>query len=187
MKRAIINPGDRTHRIVAKNQTYRIDRVEQIGTCLYFGRPFVDHPSVRYFEAWLLPEHGWQVCRYTPHAGAHWCDWYVDICRIEMRDGAYHVTDLYLDVAVHDGKRYEMLDGDEFGEAIAVGDVTPGVACYALDAMQRLCHALAQVDCRMQPLLEAALYPESAQAGALGAAVASRRGKGACGGSSGLE
>lgn len=179
MKRDIIDTVGRLH-VTAKGFAYPIDRLERFGPYLCMGREFRDHPTVRYLTAYLFPAQGWQVCRYTPHKGAHWCDWYVDICSIAETDGRLTVTDLYLDVAVHEGRSYDLLDCDEFGEAVTSGQLALPLMRSALESLQRLADALVRHEYRMEPLLESLLHPMAAAA-TRAAAVMPEKGKGALG------
>ena len=180
MKREIVDTERRLH-ITSNGGVYPIDRLEYVGEALYIEREFRDHPHVRYFQAYLLPEHGWQVCRYIPHQGAHWCDWYVDICRIEVAGARWIREDLYLDLGVHDGRGYDLLDAEELGEAVAAGELRVGDAGYALHALQRFCDRLKEFGYQVQPLLDAVLYP-AAQVASARAPSLPTKGKGAVGG-----
>lgn len=178
MKRDVIHTELGMH-VTAKGTSYPFDRLQRFGTAICMEREFRNHPTVRYLQAYLLPEQGWQVCKYTPHQGAHWCDWYVDICRIEEQEGNYVVTDLYLDVGVHEGKGYDLLDCDELGEALGDGHITVEMARGALDSLQRLCEALAQHNYRMERLLATCLNRGQAESAA--SQFLPEKGKGAVG------
>jgi uncharacterized protein len=183
LKRETIDLTNRVH-VTGKGIAYPIDRLSRVGRGLLMERQFRDHPTVRYLQAWLLPHEGWRVCRYTPHEGVHWCDWYIDICQIEETDDRCLVTDLFLDVGVHEGKGYDLLDCDELGAALTAGLISARQAQGALDSLQYLCDLLVRYEYRMEPLLQALLDP-SAEVAAAG--MRQPRGKGAIGGTRGMS
>src|SRR5437660_1032017 len=72
---------------------------------LYYGRDFGGHPSICFHERWLLPKYGWVINRFTPYPGQppFWCDWYIDIDRVEVSGDGWRVYDCFLDVGIHEG------------------------------------------------------------------------------------
>lgn len=172
MKRCVIDPATRQHRF-NNGYAYAIGRLERYGEILYFERPFVNHAAIRELRAYLVPAEGWQICQYIPHQGTHWCDWYVDICRITVSAEGWVMDDLFLDLGVHDGKGYDLLDADELADALASGEISTAEAMYALRSTQRLAEALAATGYLMQPLVAGLL------AGTAASEVASTDGAGA--------
>ena len=87
---------------------------------LYMARPMVDHPSIRAMRSWLLPALGLRVTDFAWHPGHERAqDFYVDVADI-ARDGQVWTTeDHYLDLVVHSGSHTEVLDVDEYLEAVA--------------------------------------------------------------------
>jgi predicted RNA-binding protein associated with RNAse of E/G family len=152
MKRCVIDPRARQHRF-NNGYSYAITRLEQRGDMLYFERPFVNHPHIQEFRAYLVPAEGWQICQYVPHQGKHWCDWYVDICRITVEPEGWVMDDLFVDLGVHEGRGYDLLDTDELADALERGEISAADAAYALRSTQRLVEALAATGYAMQPLL----------------------------------
>lgn len=112
---------------------------------LYLSRPVVARPNAWWIETWVLPELG--VCL----SDWHWRpgherdqDVYVDIAEI-VRDGPrLHMTDLYLDLVVRGGRETEVIDVDEFVDAVAEGLLDPARARYALDRSHAVLDGLAR-------------------------------------------
>lgn len=100
---------------------------------LYLNRPMPDHPSLEHMWSWLLPGIGIRVTdfRFRPgHERAQ--DFYVDIVEIQRDGSVWTTTDHYLDLVVHTGRRTELLDVDEYVEAVATGLLAPAAAERAL-------------------------------------------------------
>ncbi len=53
------------------------------------------------------------------------------------------MRDCYLDVAVFEGSRYEVLDADELAQGLTAGDISVEEAARALESLNRLCRLLA--------------------------------------------
>ncbi|MBB6097048.1 hypothetical protein HNR42_000462 [Deinobacterium chartae] len=126
-------------------------RVHNAG--LFVARPFEDHPNIRYWQAHLLPEQGLVVCRYTPHEGRWWCDYYIDIARIHREGDTWAVRDLYLDVAVFEGRAAQILDTDEFRAACCGGLLPPEEAMWAVETAHGLINGLACHSYRLEAWL----------------------------------
>jgi len=93
-------------------------------------------------RTYLLLDVGVQFKR--PH---WWCDdepetWYVDLVKVEEAASHIIVRDLYLDLIVPtDGRPYRLLDPDEFGDALATGELS---TADAIDGLRRWHHFLEQ-------------------------------------------
>jgi uncharacterized protein len=99
---------------------------------LYMSREVVGRASVHWIESWLLPELGIVVTDWAWNAGhVRDQDFYVDIARVEPGT-PWRTTDLYLDVVVKTGEWTELLDVDEFVEAVATGLLDAPTAEWAL-------------------------------------------------------
>jgi predicted RNA-binding protein associated with RNAse of E/G family len=100
---------------------------------LYMSRAIVDRASASWIESWLLPDLGIVVSDWTWKPGHERDqDFYLDIALVEPGDQVWRTTDLYLDVIVKTGAWTEVLDVDEFVEAVAAGLVDTGTAEWAL-------------------------------------------------------
>jgi predicted RNA-binding protein associated with RNAse of E/G family len=112
---------------------------------LFYERPLEPHPGriLLHHQRWVLPEHGWVINRhrFAPHAERP-VDFYIEPDIITVDSSGWRIQDAYLDVFVLEGNRYEIDDADEFGEALAAGDITVAEAALALDAFSRLLRAL---------------------------------------------
>lgn len=165
MKREIVNVQQKLH-IAQYGACFPIGEVRALGGGnLFVDRPFLDHPTCRRLQIHLLPAWGWQVCRYLDAEGREvgaW-NWYVDIARIEEKRGNLIVNDLYLDVGVHEGRAYQVLDLDEFSVALAVGELSPADTRWALDSLHRLVELLGAHGYQMgQVLAHALAHPPGA-------------------------
>lgn len=100
---------------------------------LYLARPMPDHPTLTAMRSWLLPGLGIRVTvfEFRPEFDPMQ-DYYVDIADV-VRDGSvWTTTDHYLDLVVHTRQRTELLDVDEYVEAVAAGLLAPDAAERAL-------------------------------------------------------
>jgi predicted RNA-binding protein associated with RNAse of E/G family len=127
-----------------KGEDYRVHRWAAHGDELYFERPYVKQ-GVRYTRhVWVYPSRGITVSKMIPPSGhpPFWCDWYIDIVRA-ARDGArWTVTDLYMDVGVHEGRAYTLKDVDEVGEALTERILSRQDVAYILHALHDITHDL---------------------------------------------
>lgn len=90
------------------------------------GRPTIDRSFV------LLAE-GVQLTRPSAFIGPLEGGWYVDLVDIETVPDGLVVHDLYVDLLIlPTGRRYEILDLDELGDAMTDGVITPEVATRVL-------------------------------------------------------
>lgn len=161
MKLETVHPAE-GRQVGSGGRVYAVDAVRALpGGALYFGRPWINSERYSYFESFLLPDLGAQVCTYTaiPPARAPW-DWYVDIARITQADGVFRILDLYLDLGVYEGRGYDVLDLDEFADALKLGTISAADADYALRSLHHLTALLADNHYAMERLLCARLSLE---------------------------
>ena len=127
-----------------KGEDYRVQRWAAHGTDLYFVRPYV-RQKVRYTRhTWVYPARGITVSKMIPPEGhpPFWCDWYIDIVRAERGGSRWTVTDLYMDVGVHEGRAYTLKDVDEVGAALVERLISRADAAYILHALHDVTHDL---------------------------------------------
>ena len=100
---------------------------------LYLSRPMKDHPSLDHMRSWLLPGLSIRVTdfRFLP-GHERMQDFYVDIADVHREGPVWTTVDHYLDLVVHTGERTELLDVDEYVEAVAAGLLAPDAAERAL-------------------------------------------------------
>lgn len=139
-----------THNLVTKTHTVKAGSFPvQIYILnpdgLYVERNFVDHPVHKHWKAHILPELHLQICRFTPHSGAPEWDYYIDIIEVEEDQYSWQVQDLYLDLTLSQGK-LNILDTDEFFEAVAQKQISLERAALATQTLHDLVNLLAQHD-----------------------------------------
>ncbi len=128
----------------SKGEDYRIPRWAAHGGDVYFERPYVKG-GVRYTRhTWVFPAKSITVSKMIPPPDQppFWCDWYIDIVRAARDGSRWTVTDLYLDVGVHEGRAYTLKDVDEVGEALTERIISRADAAYILHALHDVTHEL---------------------------------------------
>jgi predicted RNA-binding protein associated with RNAse of E/G family len=111
---------------------------------LYMSRPIVDRPTAHWIETWLLPELGIAVSDWWWNPGHERDqDFYLDIATITREGERYVLVDHYLDIVVRRHREAQVIDVDEFSEAVADGLVDPRTADTALQAAFRAVAGLA--------------------------------------------
>lgn len=131
------------------------DRIVNGGSALYFAAEWPHHRRFRYHESWLVPAEGWAVSRFThrPDAEPFPFDWYIDIDHVGIEGHLWRVADRFLDVVVHEGHDYEVVDADELADGIDLGEIGVGEATAALRSLNALCRSLARLDFSVRALL----------------------------------
>jgi uncharacterized protein len=111
---------------------------------LYVSRPMVDHPTLTHLRSWLLPDLGIRVTDFSWRPGHERLqDHYLDIVDITRDGTTWWTEDHYIDLVVHTGERTEVLDLDEFTEAVAAGLLDAQRAERALATSHRTLGGLA--------------------------------------------
>ncbi|GDY31080.1 hypothetical protein GTS_27130 [Gandjariella thermophila] len=132
----------------------RVRRVEEYRLApfgLFMARPVVGHPTLAYFESWLLPEPGLRVTRQWWHPGAERdYDFYVDVVDIVAGQDRWRTVDHYLDLLVRTGRDVELLDVDELLAAVAAGLLPVAEGRDALEAAYRAVSGIAAHDYRLE-------------------------------------
>ncbi|MFC5993063.1 DUF402 domain-containing protein [Pseudonocardia hispaniensis] len=117
-------------------------RVESFG--LYMSRAMVNRVSAHWVESWLLPDLGVCVTDWWWNPGHERDqDFYLDVAAIERGRDRWRLTDLYLDIVVRTGRSAQVVDVDEFVEAVAGGLLEPALAEYAMHRTHDTVAALA--------------------------------------------
>ena len=132
-------------RVLERNgKSYPLERLELSDGALHYARPIASSANFNYHERWLLPRHGWSLSRFSFTGRANrGLDWYIETDTIEVKGNLWTVRDCYLDVAVFEGSRYEVLDADELAQGLTAGDISVEEAARALESLNRLCRLLA--------------------------------------------
>ncbi|MER7246095.1 DUF402 domain-containing protein [Kribbella sp. NPDC000426] len=95
------------------------------------GRPTVD-------RSYLLLNEGVQLTRPAVFEGPVEGWWYVDLVEIEHTDTGLLVHDLYVDLLIPPAaNRYQVLDLDEFADALRAGQITPTQCATVLHQTQQ--------------------------------------------------
>lgn len=123
-------------------------RVEPFG--LFVARDFVDHPSIRAMESWLLPELGLRITDWFFHRGQERdLDFYIDIVRVDTDGRRWRTEDHYLDLALRSGRSVDVLDTDELLAAVVAGLIPQDSAQRALIKAYGTVEGLARHDYRL--------------------------------------
>jgi predicted RNA-binding protein associated with RNAse of E/G family len=124
---------------------YPLERFVLADAALYYGPPISGNRHFYYHERWLLPEHSWSISRFSFHDNfKDRVDWYIETDLIDITANLWRVRDCYLDVAVIEGARYEVWDADELAEGMTRGEIPHSEVAIALEALHRVCQALAE-------------------------------------------
>jgi predicted RNA-binding protein associated with RNAse of E/G family len=117
-------------------------RVEPFG--LYMSRAVPGHPKLEWLESWLLPDLGIRVTDWWFASGHERDqDFYMDIVDVERDGEVWRTLDHYLDIVVRTGRGSEVIDLDEYVEAVATGVLDPAAAERALNSSYRAVAGLA--------------------------------------------
>lgn len=105
---------------------------------LYVRRPMPGHQSLLYLRSWLLPAVGLRITDFTLRPGHERTeDFYLDVVDIHHDGTIWRTEDHYLDLVVHTGRTTEVLDIDEYTEAVSAGMLAPDAAVRALQTSHR--------------------------------------------------
>lgn len=127
-----------------KGEARLVDEYRETPFGLYMSRPMVDRPTANWMQTWLLPELGIAVTVWSWTAGhARDQDFYVDICDIVRHGDRWTLTDHYLDIVVRTGQSADVIDVDEFVEAVALGLLDPPAAEAAMHRTHRAVDGIA--------------------------------------------
>lgn len=136
-------------------ETYQLASCIRRGGEAYIAAPVPAHEEVAMFQRWLLPEPGWMLGRpkLHPHVQPHPWDWYIDFATIEVGPDQWRVNDHEIDLLVFENQRYEVLDLDEFVDAIEAGSLPVEVGLETIRSLHRLCTELDELNFSVDALL----------------------------------
>ena len=147
----------RTQRLGAVREE-RLEHFHLNDTSLFWGLP-VDGTNVTYIRAHVLPASNLQVIKFGWKDDVRErdkIDYYIDIVSIPERSRErWHVRDLYLDLVVLEGERCEVLDTDEYLEALAEGHLGKLEAEHALTVAHATLNALSKYGNSLESYLSA--------------------------------
>ena len=145
----------RTRVSSTKNQTYALEVCETRGNALYFRTGDLGDEQWHFFEAYVLPELNIQLVKFDWREGQGYdYDTYIDIVRVNETGERWVVTDLYLDVLVYERRKLEVIDTDEYLEAVAEGKLESPDAEHALTVTHSLVNSLARHGYSLSAYLE---------------------------------
>ena len=98
----------------------QVDHYALTPSGLFVARAFHAHPRIRHWQAHLLPALNLVVCQYQFH-GVREHDFYIDVAQISREGEMWLVRDLYLDLAVWNGRAAQILDTDELLDSWRAG------------------------------------------------------------------
>lgn len=140
MKRTVISLGSRTEHHLISNKLYQIDRrLERRGSRIYLDRSFVRHESIAGIRTVLIPDQNLWVIFFEGHREPYELQCYMHMALIHDQSTRLLVEDLYLDVLIHADGRWEIVDIDEFRQAMARGELSPEQVQAALIGLENAC------------------------------------------------
>ncbi len=137
---------DTTSRIAGRLDIERVtlDRLEIAGNNLYCARHVDNEEDFTYRETWIISARCWTVNRFTfrENYGPGMDFWKLEPDPAVADGPMWRVTDGFLDVHLFEGCRYDLLDADEFADALRTGDLSSDTAAEILYALEHLCREL---------------------------------------------
>lgn len=140
MKRIIIDMVARTEHHMLSGSRYVVDgRLERSGGNIYLDRTYTRHPHIASARTVLMPNHHLWVMFYEGHGAPHPFRCYIHMARILDEGIIITVEDLYLDVIVRQDGTWQLVDVDEYREAIAKGELSPEQIQASLIGLECAC------------------------------------------------
>ncbi|WP_407538676.1 DUF402 domain-containing protein [Deinococcus radiomollis] len=110
---------------------------------LHYANDVPDHPQLKHVETQLIPGLDLAVSQFFQHPGVEIPDHlYLDMASIEPGPEVWTVRDLYLDVIVHADGKPELVDSDEYAEAVLEGHLSADEQRRALLSAERVINGL---------------------------------------------
>jgi predicted RNA-binding protein associated with RNAse of E/G family len=163
MKRIVIDMGSRTEQHLLSGNSFTIDRrLERRGGYIYLDRNYTRHPTISGVRSILLPDRHLWVMFFEGHGAPHPCRCYMHMARILDGGDLVTVEDLYLDVLVLQDGRWQVVDIDEFREALARGELTTEQTQAALSGLENACQLVETAGAEIEPYLKRLLNREGA-------------------------
>ena len=87
--------------------------------------------------SYTMLDKGWKISKFYDHQGKL-LYWYCDIIEHTLENDELTLTDLWVDVIVHENGVYEIVDLDELDDALKMGLITPDQKYSALTKVENL-------------------------------------------------
>ncbi len=87
--------------------------------------------------SYTMLDKGWKISKFYDHQGKL-LYWYCDIIEHTLENDELTLTDLLVDVIVHENGVYEIVDLDELDDALKMGLITPDQKYSALTKVENL-------------------------------------------------
>lgn len=163
MKRILIHMGSRQEQHLLSGNSFLIDRrLERRGGYIYLDRNYTRHPTISGVRSILLPDRHLWVMFFEGQGSPHPCRCYMHMARIIDSGDLITVEDLYLDVLVLQDGRWQVVDIDEFREALARGELSAEQTQAALLGLENACRLVESAGTEIEGYLRRTLNREGA-------------------------
>lgn len=140
VKRTFIRMQSRQEHHTVSGNTFVIDRrLERCGRAILLERTYVSHPDIAGIRSILLPDQHLWVIFFEAHRPPHPMNCYMHMARILDEGDTVTVEDLYLDVILRQNGQWQLVDVDEFRQAIARGELSGEQVQAALGGLEQAC------------------------------------------------
>lgn len=155
MKRTIIDWYNRTEHHCISGSTFMIDRrLQRVGANIHLDRTYINHPAIAAVRTVLMPkEHLW-VLFFATHGQPPPYKCYIHMAQISDDNRAITVDDLYLDVIIRPNLTWQVLDIDEFRQALAAGQLSTDQTQTALLGLENACRLVERSRGDLEPYLQ---------------------------------
>ena len=101
------------------------------------GIPIKPRTDISKGVSYTMLDKGWKISKFYDHQGKL-LYWYCDIIEHTLENDELTLTDLLVDVIVHENGVYEIVDLDELDDALKMGLITPDQKYSALTKVENL-------------------------------------------------
>ena len=163
MKQMIIEMERRLEHHLLSGHSYAIDRrLERCQGHIYLERTYTNHPEIASARSILLPARHLWVMFWEGHGAPHPYRCYMHMAQIFDQGERIVIDDLYLDVVVLTAGGWQLLDVDEFRQALAAGELTADQTQAALLGLENGCRLVQESGGDVERYLQRTLAAEGA-------------------------